>query len=296
MLDAESSLLVSDGRLRRRLAFDRIVPWALLLAFAAVLYPLADMIYWISSRALPTFTWATLTENQVGVGGGLYAMIVGTFLLIAIGMAFATGIGIMAGIYTAEYAPAPVARLARLSGNVLAGVPAIVIGYFGYWALVLYTHWGFTTLAGGITLGVFMVPFIFRTTDLAFSEVPPTQREATLALGARRSQYIRRVAFPIALPTVLSGIFLGMAFGLGETAPLVYTAGWSSTPASGLLSPTSYLTGAIWNFYDYPSSEGSFLTLAFQAAFLLIVITLSLNIVIQVVAERYRRRLRGLYQ
>lgn len=294
---AESqSLLVSSGRLRRRILFDGTIRWVILLAFAAVLFPLLDMLYWISARALPTFTWGTLTQNQVGLGGGLHAMIVGTLVLIGIATAFAVGIGVLAGMYTAEYAPPAVARNARLVGNILAGVPAIVIGYFGYYALVLYTHWGFNTLAGGIALGVFMVPFVFRTTDIGFTAVPKAQREATLALGARRSQYLTRVGLPIALPTMLSGIFLAMAFGLGETAPLVYTAGWSSTPVAGLLQPTSYLTGAVWSFYDFPSTEGSFLTLAFQAAFLLIIISLSVNVVIQVLSDRYRRRLRGLFQ
>ncbi len=294
--DEDHSLLNPTGHVRRRLALDRAVRWLLLLAFAAVLFPLLDMVYWISARAVPAFTWGTFTEDQVCLGGGLHAMIIGTLFLIGIATAFAVGIGVLSGMYTAEYAPPAVARSARVIGNVLAGVPAIVIGYFGYYALVLYTHWGFNSLAGGVALGVFMVPFVYRTTDIGFASVPRAQREATLALGARRSQYLVRVALPIALPTMLSGVFLAMAIGLGETAPLVYTAGWSSSTVTGLLQPTSYLTGAIWNFYDFPSTEGSFLTLAFQAAFLLIVISLTVNIAIQVITDRYRRRLRGLFQ
>lgn len=292
----EDSVLYSTGSVRRRVAFDRAIGWVLLLAFAAVLFPLFDMIYWVSAKAVPTFTLATLTENQVGFGGGLYAMIVGTLVLIALATAFATAIGLAAGFYTAEYASPRVKRLGRLAGNLLVGVPAIVLGYFGYYALVLYTHWGFTTLAGGITLGVFMVPYIYRTTDLALSHVPTSQREATLALGAARIQYLLRIAFPIALPTILTGIFFAVALGAGEAAPLIYTAGWSSTPVASLMQPTSFLTGAIWSFYDFPASEGSFLTLAFQAAFLLIVIVLGLNVLVQVISDRYRRRLRGLYE
>ena len=292
----ESSLLAPSSHLRRRLILDGVMRWLPLLAFAAVLFPLLDMIYWISARALPSMTLGTFTQDQIGLGGGLHAMIIGTVVLISIGIAVAAGVGIAAGLYTAEYAPPVIARSARLISNVLAGVPAIVIGYFAYYALVLYTHWGYNTLAGGVALGIFMTPFVFRTTDLGFTAVPKAQREASLALGARRIQYMLRVAFPIALPTILSGIFLAMAFGLGETAPLVYTAGWTSTPVTDLFQPTSYLTGAIWNFYDYPSTEGNFLALAFQAAFLLIVISLSVNVVIQVFVDRYRRRLQGLFQ
>ncbi len=291
-----NELVGSSGRLRRRLRFDRAIGWALPLAFVAVLFPLFDMLYWISARALPTFTLATLTENQVGTGGGLYPMILGTLVLIGIGTALSTGIGLVAGFYTSEYAPAPVARVARIAGNLLAGVPAIVLGYFGYFLLVLYTHWGFTALAGGITLGIFMTPYVYRTADVALTNVPPSQREAALAMGSRRDQYLVRIAFPIALPTILTGIFFAMALGLGEAAPILFTAGFSSTPITSLMQPTGFLSGAVWLFYDFPSTYGSFLSLAFQAAFLSVVIVLALNVAVQLFSDRYRERLRGLYQ
>ena len=292
----DDSLVRATGRTRRRLLFDRVIGWALLGAFVAVLFPLFDMIYWVSEKALPTMTWGTFTEIQVGFGGGLYAMILGTFALMVVATAIATGIGIASGFYTSEYAPPTIARLGRISGNVLAGVPAIVLGYFGYYLLVLYTHWGFTTLAGGIVLGIFMTPYVYRTTDIALSTVPVSQREAALALGCRPGQYLRRVAFPIAFPTILTGVFFAMALGLGEASPVIYTAGFTSTPITSLMQPTCFLTGAIWLFYDFPASEGSFLTLAFQAAFLCIVIVLALNIVVQILSDRYRQKLKGLFQ
>ncbi len=285
----------ADGRLRYRLWVDRVVRWGLPLTFLLVLVPLFDLLYWVSAKALPTFTWATISTNPVGFGGGLWAPITGTFLLITIATAISGGLGILAGMYTAEFAPPPVARLARLAGNLLAGVPAIVVGYFGYFLLVLYTHWGFTTLAGAITLSVFMLPYVYRVCDLSFSSVPRDQREAALAAGATPRQYLLRVAFPIAFPSVLTGVFLAMAIGLGETAPLVLTAGWSNSPSTGLLSTTSYLTGVVYQNYQFPDTLGHLVTLAFQAAFLLVVIVLVLNILVQVIAGRYRRRLQGLF-
>lgn len=284
------------ARLRRRLVFDRWVGLLLPFLFVAVLVPLLDLIYWISSKALPTMTVATLTTNPEGLGGGLWAPITGTFDLILLATAIAAAIGILAGVYTAEYAPRSVATVARLGGSLLAGVPAIVIGYFGYFALVLYFHWGMTLLTGAVTLSIFMVPYIYRTTDLAFQAVPAEQRAAALGMGATPAQYLRRVGFPIAFPRVLTGVFIAMAIGLGETAPLLFTAGWNTHPAALPSDPTSYLTGLIWLYYSAPTNFGSELALAFQAAFLLIVIVISLNIVIQVVAEMYRRRLRGLFR
>ncbi len=291
---SEHELLATPAHTRRRILTDRLAQWLLLLPFVAVLVPLGDMIYWISERALPTMSWSVLTENQIGNSGGLHAMIIGTLTLIALSTAIATAVGILAGLYTAEYASPRVAQIGRTAGNVLAGIPAIVLGYFGYFLLVLYTGWGFTVLGGAITLSVLMVPFIYRTSDLAFSAVPATHREAALALGSRRIQYLGRVAFPIALPTILTGIILAMALGLGETAPLIYTAGWSSTPLTGLFSQTSFLTGAIWLFYQQPAGLGTLLALAFQAAFMIMMIVIVVNVALQWVAEHYRRRLRGL--
>ncbi len=283
-------------RLRRRMVADRWIGWLLPFLFLAVLLPLFDLLYWVAARALPTFSLTILTTNPEGLSGGLLAPIVGTFELIVLATGIAGTVGIVAGMYTAEFAPRPVAAIGRLGGSLLAGVPAIVIGYFGYFALVLYAHWGMTLLTGGLTLSIFMVPYIYRTTDLAFQAVPPEQREAALGMGATPGQYLRRVGWPIAFPRILTGVFIAMAIGLGETAPLLFTAGWNTHPAQSPLDPTSYLTGLIWLYYSAPSDFGTELALAFQAAFLLIVIVIALNVLVQVIAERYRRRLRGLFR
>ncbi|MHB8351932.1 MAG: PstA family ABC transporter permease [Thermoplasmata archaeon] len=293
----EEELRPAPGsRLLRRLRWDRWVGRLLWLPFLLVLVPIGDLLYWVSSRAVPTLRLTTLTTNPSGFGGGLYAPITGTVMLMLLAGGIASVLGILAGMYTAEFATPWTASLARLGGNLLAGVPAIVVGYFGYFALVLYLGWGYSLLAGALTLSFFMLPYIYRTADLAFSSVPREQREAAQGAGATPAQYLRRVAWPIALPRILSGVFVALAIGLGETAPLLFTAGWNNAPAAAVTSPTSYLTGLIWLFYDFPSSFGTEQTLAFQAAFLLIMSVIALNVVIQIVAERARRKLRGIYR
>lgn len=287
---------VADTRLRLRVGLDRWVKWLLPLLFLAVLYPIFDMLYWIGQKALPTLTITILTTNPSGFGGGLYAPILGTFYILAIATSIATVIGVLSGIYTAEIAGPRLAEAARVGGNLLAGTPAIVVGYFGYFLLLIDTHSQPTLLAGAVTLSIFIVPYIYRTSDMAFASVPPDQKEAAMGMGTTRWQYLRRVAFPIALPRVLTGVFVAMAIGMGETAPLLFTAGWSNFPAISVTGPTSYLTGVIWLFYQFPSNEGTDQTLAFQAAFLLILMVIVLNIVVQIISERYRRRLRGIYR
>lgn len=282
------------GRVGVRIAVDRVMPWVLLGAFVVILFPLGDMIYWIAQQALPTLTWATVTEPQVGLGGGLSQMISGTLVILGLSTVVAASIGVPAGMYTAEYASPRIAELGRLAGYLLSGVPAVVLGFFGLLLLCSYAGWGYSLGAGALTLAIFMVPFIYRASDQAFSAVPREHREGALAMGATRGQYLRRVALPFALPTMLTGIFLAMAIGMGETAPLLFTMGEVNSAPSSLFQPSAFLTGAIWQFYDAPIGEGTLHTLAFQAALLLLVMVISLNVVIQVIAERYRRRLQGL--
>ena len=166
--------LVPDRRVHRRVAWDRWLGRLLPLAFVAVLFPIIDLLYWIGSEALPTLSWTTLTTNPVGFGGGLYAPLTGTVYLVGIATAIAGTLGIVAGAYTAEFASPRAALIGRLLANLLTGTPAIVVGYFGYFALVLYTHSTFTLWAGAITLSIFMLPYVYRVTDAAFGSVPPS--------------------------------------------------------------------------------------------------------------------------
>lgn len=291
----EDSLFGTSARFRRRRQLDRWLGRLVPLSFLLVILPLLDLVYWIATRALPTFSWTTLTTNPEGTSGGLYGPIVGSAGILAISTAIAAAIGIAGAIYTAEFASERAAATARFTTNLLAGVPSIVVGYFGYFALVLYFGWGASLLAGSVTLSIFILPYVFRSADLAFASVPPELREASLGMGSTRGQYIRRVAFPVALPQVLNGVFLAMAIGLGETAPLLYTAFWNNFPPTGLNQPVGYLTGLIWNYYDEPLTFGTEVTMAFQAAFILMVAVIVLNIAIRIIGGIYARRLRGLY-
>lgn len=283
------------GRATRRILFDKWIGRLLPLLFIVVVFPILDMIWWIAQNALPTMTWSTLTTPLYGDVGGLYGAILGTTYLAGLALAICGVLGIFGGMYTAEYASPRTATFARLFGNILAGTPAIVIGYTGYFLLVLYTGWGTSIAAGAITLSVFMLPWVFRTTDLAFLSVPPTLREASLGLGATHRQYLFRVGFPVAFPRILTGIFIALAIGVGETAPLIFTAGWQLAPATSLTQGTSYLTGLIWTYFDEPANLGHLLALSFQAAFILFIIVIGLNVVVQIIGARYRRRLKGLF-
>lgn len=282
------------GHVRTRAAIDRVLGWTLPLLFVAAIAPIVDLVYWLSEGALPTLTWTVLSTNPVGTGGGLYAPLVGSALILLLATGVSIALGFFGGLATAEYLSERAASFVRLTANVMVGTPSIIIGLFGYFAFTLYFGWHLSLLAASFTLGIFMTPYVFRATDLGFASVPSYIREAALGAGARSHQFLLRVATPIALPQVLTGVFLAMAIGVGETAPLVLTTSQTVLPPTGLLAPSNALPFYIWD--GFASSFQSQVRLAFQASFLLLTIVVGLNVLVRVIAARARRRLEGLFQ
>jgi phosphate transport system permease protein len=283
-----------SGRVGRRMALDRIASWTLPLLFLVAIVPILDLVYWVVKRALPGFGLSVLLTDPNGNAGGLYAPLVGSLAILLIATAVAILFGLFGGIATAEFIPENWAGIVRITANVMVGTPAIIVGLFGYFVFVQYFGWHFTLAAASVTLGIFMTPYVFRAADLAYTSVPPHIREAAFGSGANPMQYLVRVATPIAFPQVLTGVFLAMAIGVGETAPLVLTTAQTELPPTGLFAPSNALPFYIWNGFSsvFPSQ----IRLAFQAAFLLLVIVIGLNIVVRFVAARARRRLEGLFQ
>ena len=296
-LDVADDLRQGDTvRVRFRTGFDRVVGYLLPLLFLVALVPIIDLVYYISKTALPTMTIGVITSFGSYVAeDALGVTILSSFEMLLAATALAILFGVFGGIATAEFLPDWAASWVRMSANVLAGLPSVIVGFFGFFALVLYLGWGAVFIAGAFTLAFFMTPYVFRTADIAFSSIPRPIREAAYGSGARPYQYILRVGLPIAFPQVLTGVFLAMAIGLGETAPIVLTVDPNVALPTGLFSHTTWLPYLIWA--GYSSTPGSLpLTLAYQAAFLVVVIVIVLNIVVRIISARYRKRLEGLYQ
>jgi len=288
-----------SGHVRRRSWFDGAMRWLLPLLYLVAILPILDLVYWVARGAFPSLSLATLTANPtpgVGSGGGLYAPLMGSIAILALATAVALALGFLGGLTTAEYLDERSAGIVRVTANVMAGTPSIVLGLFGYIAFVTFFGWGPSLAAAGVTLGIFMTPYVFRATDLAYTSVPPHIREAAVGAGARPVQYLLRVASPIALPQVLSGVFLAMAIGVGETAPIYLTTTAVVLPPLGLLAPASALPLYIWSGFETGLVLPSAIALAYEAAFLLLVIVIGLNVLVRLVAARARRRLEGLFQ
>lgn len=257
-------------------------------AFLIVAIPLLDILYTILHKGLSALSLKLFTHVTNGISGGLLNAITGTLALVSGALLIATPVGILAGIYLSEFGRGRFGRTVRFFDDVLTGVPSIVLGYFSYVTMVIGLGWQFSVLAGSITLAIMVVPYIARFTEIAFLQVPNSLREAGYALGLKELTVITRIALPLALPGILTGVLLALAISLGETAPLIYTAGWSNFLWNGRLThePIGYLTYVIWSFINQPFRSAH--TLAFAAALLVILLVLLTNIGVTLLLRRTR--------
>jgi phosphate transport system permease protein len=230
------------------------------LCGAAVLFalvPLGLILFFAVSQGVQALNLEFFTHMPVPVGepgGGMANAIVGTLLLTAIGAVFAIPIGVISGIYVAEYRESRLAELVRFSADTLNGVPSIVIGVFVY-GLVVLPFRQFSALAGGVALGIIMIPIITRTTDELLRLVPSSLREGALALGATRGRAVVTVVLPAALPGIMTGIVLALARVAGETAPLLFTAFNNRFFSTDITQPISSLTVQVFTYAISPYDD-----------------------------------------
>jgi len=221
------------------------------------LVPLGFVLYFVLGEGLQALSLDFFTKmpKPVGeVGGGMANAIVGTLILSGLGSLFAVPIGILSGVYMSEYAGTRFASLVRFAADTLNGVPSIVIGVFVY-GIAVYPFKQFSALAGGLALGVMMIPIIARTTEELLLLVPGTMREAALALGATRSRAVFSVVVPAALPGIITGVMLALARIAGETAPLLFTALNNGFFSTKLTQPIASLTVQVYNYAQSPYKD-----------------------------------------
>lgn len=276
----------SDGRRKLK---AKIV-WSLgYFTLLLVITPAILIVGHVILQALPHFQFSVLTTSTTGLGGGLKNEIAGTLVIVVGVLIIAGGLGILAGIYLSSYAKSKVGNFLRSSSEVLAGIPSIVFGYVGYIALVVHFHWGFSLGAGLITLSLMVVPYVSKTTEVALRQVPSSYSEGGEALGLSEGYILRRITLKSALPGVVTGIIVAVAIATGETAPLLYTAGYSQNlPRLAVThSPLGYLTYAVWTFYNQPSKSA--VQLSYDAALLLIIGVVMLIVISRVVVSVSQR-------
>lgn len=270
------------------------ISWTIsVVSLIAVIALLFSIFAFVAIKGFPALKPELFFTVTHGIAGGLANAIAGTFLLVGLGLAIVIVVGIGTALWTAEFAPPWGVRGVRFMIDVLSGVPSIVVGYFLYVALVEMLGWGFSLLAGSLALAIFMLPYVVRGADLALSGVPRELREGAYALGARQATVVFSIAFPYAVPGMLTGLLVATGIGLGETAPLIYTAGWSNyMPGLALThSPVGYLTYVVWTYISQPFPEAH--ALAYAAAALLMILVFATNLLARSFVEYRFGRNRG---
>lgn len=187
---------------------------------------LIAILGFIAVNGIKVINWEFLSgmPKEGMTEGGIFPAILGTCYLIIGSLIFAVPLGVMAAVYTVEYAGnGKIVRFIRMMTNNLASIPSIVFGLFGMALFVKGLGFGDSIIAGSLTLGLLTLPIIIRTSEEALKAVPESYRTGSYALGATKLQTIRKVVFPCALPNILTGIILSISRVSGETAPILFT-------------------------------------------------------------------------
>jgi phosphate transport system permease protein len=225
------------------------------LSVVSVLFLILGYLIWHGGASL-NWNFFTQLPKPVGeTGGGMANAIVGSLKLLLLAAAIGLPVGLMAGVYLAEFGGQTFSFVIRYTTDLLNGVPSIVIGIFAY-SLVVLPVKHFSTLAGGFALGMMVIPTTVRSTEEFLRAIPGTLREGAMALGASKWKTIATVVLPAASGGILTGMLLALARVAGETAPLLFTAfsnrywspGWSQPIAS---LPVMIYTYAIAPYDDW---------------------------------------------
>ncbi len=257
---------------------------------ALVLGILFFILGYIAYHGVSALDWDFFTKLPKPVGekgGGMANAIVGTVKLLALASLIGVPIGFFGGVYLSEYGRKNIfGFLIRYAADLLNGIPSIVMGIFAY-TIVVLPMGHFSTLAGGVALGIMMIPIAVRSTEEFLKLVPISIREAALALGLPEWKMISFVVIPTALRGIITGIMLDLARVAGETAPLLFTAFSNRFWARGWLEPTASLPVMIFTYAITPYEDWH--RQAWAAGLVLLLLVLGANILSRLILHRQLR-------
>lgn len=263
----------------------------------AIVALLFVILAFIVVKGIGVISWEFISEMPKNgmTEGGIFPAIVGTLCLVLVSMVFAFPVGVLAAIYMNEYVRDGILKkIIKQMTNNLAGVPSIVFGLFGMSLFVNKMGFGDSILAGGLTLGLLVLPIVIRTTEESLKAVDDTFRQASLGLGASKWETTSKVVFPIAFPNVITGLILSIGRVSGETAPILFTVAAYFLPKL----PTSIFDQAMalpYHLYVISTSgtniEAS-RAMAYGTALVLIIIVLISNLLANALRKYYGKKVK----
>lgn len=272
---------------RRRRFWNMFFLWSIGVCAAVAIVPLALFLRSVLWNGFQYVSWSVLTELPMPVGetgGGIFNALMGTVVMVGIAMPVGIPMGILGGICLSEYGTGRLGRCLRITIDVLAGTPSIVIGMFVYLLLVVPFK-QFSALAGGAALGIIMIPTIMRSTEAMLANVPKELREASLALGIPNWRTVVSVLLAAGRSGIATGVLLAVARVSGETAPLLFTAFGNRFWTTQVSQPMAALPHQIYTYAMSPYNDWQ--VQAWVGALLLTIAVLMLNLIARLLRWRF---------
>jgi len=271
------------GKYAKNAAFYTIVAVLTVFTLAA----LAVIVIYIMANGLPHVNWGFVSESPENMGkdGGIFPIIIGTLYVTAVAVIIATPVGVGAAVYFSEYAKQGIfLKVIRTFTEVLAGIPSIIFGLFGFAFFVVFCQMGWSILSGGLSLSLMILPTIIRSTEESLKTVPVSYREGSLSLGATKWATTGKIVLPCCKKGILTGLILGIGRAVGETAVLYLTLGGTISLPISPLDSTRTMSMHVYML----TMEGISREKAFATAALLIILILIINGLANLIGRRMK--------
>ena len=288
---------MTNTRIKRRLAKDKLLLWTIYLFAALTTLPLLAILGEVILRGYDQISWEFLTqptptaykamkamEAGKSIPGGIANGIIGTMIMLGMAAVFAIPLGILCGTFLAENAKNRFAKVVSYLTDLLQGTPSVIIGIVTYiWVVVPMK--GYSAIAGSVALFIMMLPLIIRSTEETLKILPSSLKESALALGGNKARVMLKVQLPAAFGGIFTGVLLAISRVIGETAPLMFTALGCSFIRWSVDKPISAVPLLIWEFFNDPNLQ----QLVWGASLFLLLFVLLLNITAKYIAKKWNQ-------
>lgn len=261
-----------------------LIGFASIITVASIIF----IIIYILVNGIPNLTTDLFSLHYNSKNQSMLSSIFNTVFITFLTLLIAVPIGIFSAVYLVEYAKkgSKLVKVIRVTTETLAGIPSIVFGLFGFLAFVIALGWGYSMIAGVLTLVMMVLPTIIRTTEEALLAVPNSYREGSFGLGAGKIRTIFKIIVPTAIPGILSGVILAIGRIVGETAALIYTSGTVAETATSLTDSARTLSVHLYCLL----SEGLFTNQAYATAVILLLLVVGINALSNFIAKKLAKK------
>lgn len=261
-----------------------LIGLASIITVASIIF----IIIYILVNGIPNLTTDLFSLHYNSKNQSMLPSIFNTVFITFLTLLIAVPIGIFSAVYLVEYAKkgSKLVKVIRVTTETLAGIPSIVFGLFGFLAFVIALGWGYSMIAGVLTLVMMVLPTIIRTTEEALLAVPNSYREGSFGLGAGKIRTIFKIIVPTAIPGILSGVILAIGRIVGETAALIYTSGTVAETATSFTDSARTLSVHLYCLL----SEGLFTNQAYATAVILLLLVVGINALSNFIAKKLAKK------